>query len=364
MARTGDIFDYGKLRRQIRESNLLLEKPKSMAALLHYFQRIGYGWKLMFLEKELFTFTLLQWISIAVGYYLFVMMLYWIPPEVWKSTQNSDSGSIADLVVFLWIIVCVGVAAMPLSIFSSCIAVVHMLDYYEQKPSTIAACLKIVLPRIWQLWLFHWLDGYYTVRQVMERMPKKNDRTTTADRAVSEVLYHTWKIASMAIVPNLITGRTIMQTCENSLGQIKEHAAEMLLVRAGYSILCWIVAILTYVGTVLGFGWLQESFFPGELHDTIATAYLYLGIPALTSIAFIQVFLRPAYMIALTDIFGIYMIQKREVLIKDAPPAPATSAIVAYGLLCVVVLTIYLYREPLGIMDMLATPYGQEYIRK
>lgn len=88
---------------------------------------------------------------------MFVMMLYWIPEEVWRSAENSDSGSIADLVLFGWMFVCVGMAALPLGIFSSCMAVVHML-YFEDKSSTIAACLKVVLPRTWSLWIFHWMD--------------------------------------------------------------------------------------------------------------------------------------------------------------------------------------------------------------
>lgn len=179
------------------------------------------------------------------------MMLYWIPEEVWRSAENSNGGSIADLVLFGWIFVCVGMAALPLGIFSSCMAVVHML-YFEDKPSTIAACLKVVLPRTWSLWLFHWMDGYITIYRIIERLPKKNDRTPAVQEAINEVLYYAWKVATMGILPNLITGRSIKKTVKNTVGMIKDNAMEIFMIRIGYSVFCWIVAILTYVAVRLG----------------------------------------------------------------------------------------------------------------
>ncbi len=357
----GSMRDIHNLRTSVKNLNLHHEKPGGLESLGRYFRAMAYTWVLMFREKELFLFTLLQWMSVAIAYYLFVMMLYWIPPEVWKSTESSDDGSIADIILFAWVIVCVGVAAFPLGIFSSCMAVVHMLDYYEEKPSTIAACLKIVLPRAWRLWIFHWWDGYYTVMQIVERLPKKNDRTSPSERVTSELTYYIWKIATMAVLPNLITGRSFKETCINTLDQIKEWHWQMMMVRFGYSIMCWIVAIATYAFVFLNMDWLRTHIAPGELHNTIATIYLYVGLPILACVAVVQLFLRPAYVIALTDIYGSYIQNKNEHLIADEPPAAATSAIVAFFFLCAIIGTVYLYREPLGIMDMLATPYGQKY---
>ena len=240
-------------------------------------------------------------------------------------------------------------------------AVVHFLNS-EGKESTIAACLKIVLPRTWALWMFHWLDGYITVNRIIERLPKKNDRTPRAQKIINEALYYAWKIATMGILPNLITGRGIKDTAKNTVLMIKENAAEIIVIRAGYSIFCWIIAIATYVLGVLNFGWIKEKFLPGDLYSNVAEFYFIAGIPMLISVGIIQLLIRPAYILALSDVYVRYIASKGEPLLEDKPPAPAMSALVAFGVFCLVIYVGYLYRYDLGIMDMLATPYGEEYV--
>ena len=56
----------------------------------------------------------------------------------------------------------------------------------------------------------------------------------------------------MGILPNLITGRSIKKTVKNTVGMIKDNAMEIFMIRIGYSVFCWIVAILTYVAVRLG----------------------------------------------------------------------------------------------------------------
>jgi hypothetical protein len=284
------------------------------------------------------------------------MMLYWIPEEVWRSTENSDGGSIADLVLSAWMFVCIGVVAMPLGVFSSCMAVVHML-HFDNKPSKIADCLRVVLPRMWSLWLFHWMDGHITMNQIIDRMC--NDKNTTASqKALKEFLYYVWKIATMGILPNLITGRNITDTVKNTIGMVKENAMEMLIIRTGYSIFCWIVAITTYAWGILNYGWMMETFFPEDLHTTTAEFYFYAGIPVLFSVAIIQLFIRPAYILAITDVYGRYISSKGEEILDQNPTPAAISAIIAFLILCLMMFAVYLYRYEWGIMDMLATPYS------
>jgi len=349
------------IRQDLKDLKEIQNRPGKISSLGKFFSYYGYSFRLMMKEKELLLFILLQWVSIAIGYYLFVMMLYWIPEEVWRSTRTSNDGSIADLVLFLWIIICIGIAAFPLGIFSSCIAVVHFL-HSEGKESTIAACLKVVLPRTWALWVFHWLDGYITVNRIIERLPKKNDRTPRAQKIINEALYYAWKIATIGILPNLITGRSIKDTAKNSALMIKENAAEIFVIRTGYSILCWIVAIITYVLGVMNYGWISDKFFPGDIYSNIASIYFIAGIPVLISVAIIQLFIRPAYILAISDVYVRYIAKEGQELLDDTPPTAAISAFVTFATLCLIVLVGYLFRDDLGIMDMLATPYGEEYI--
>lgn len=98
-------------------------------------------------------------------------------------------------------------------------------------------------------------------------------------------MYYAWKIATMSIVPNLITGRSIKDTAKNTVGMIKENAMEVFMIRIGYSIFCWIVALATYIWGIYNYGWIKEKFFPGSLYSTISEFYFYAGIPMLFAVA-------------------------------------------------------------------------------
>ena len=89
--------------------------------------RIGYALKLIFLEKEIIVFSVLQVAVIAAAYYLWVQMLDWIPESVWRSAENSKRGSIVDIVLLLWSFVCVGIATFPIGLLSGCIGAAHFL---------------------------------------------------------------------------------------------------------------------------------------------------------------------------------------------------------------------------------------------
>ena len=78
------------IKAEINYLNGVDQKPGKIKSLKSFFSRLGYAAKLIFLEKEIITFAMLQWASIALGYYLWVQMLDWIPEEVWKSTESSN----------------------------------------------------------------------------------------------------------------------------------------------------------------------------------------------------------------------------------------------------------------------------------
>ena len=137
---------------------------------------------------------------------------------------------------------------------------------------------------------------------------------------------------------------------------IKDNAMEIFMIRIRYSVFCWIVAILTYVSGIFNYGWIKEKFFPGDLHSTIAEFYFFAGIPMLFSVAIIYLFIRPAYILAISDVYGRYISGKGEEILDQNPPPAAISAIIAFVVLCLVIFAVYLYRYEWGIMDMLARP--------
>jgi len=131
-----------------------------------------YSSTLILKEKEIIFFSMLQWVVIALTYLLWVQMLDWIPDHVWKAASREKGGSAADYILLIWSFFCVGLAAYPIGILTGCIGAAHFLNRQEGT-SSIAACFALVMPQGGPLWVFHWIDGWYTCRRILARLPKK-----------------------------------------------------------------------------------------------------------------------------------------------------------------------------------------------
>lgn len=319
--------------------------------------RISYAISLGLKEKEIFFFGLLQWASIGIGYLLWVQMLDWIPEEVWRSAAESDEGSIADWILLAWSFVCVGVVAFPVGMLTGCMGATHFL-HKQGRESTVAVCLKLVLPQSWSLWLFHWIDGWITVNQILDRLPKKKGRTNPV---LSEALYYAWKLGVSGVLPSIVTGNNLIKSGKNSVVFVKDNFVEVAKLRAGYSALCWIVGIGAYVGAILFFMAVDIAPKGDEIYGHIYTFYFWAAVPILIAVAIVMLILRPIFVLAICDLYSDYLNGKGIEIVLPENPAKSTSAIVVFGCLCLVLVMAYMFRIELGIVDMLSTPYGQAY---
>lgn len=362
------LFAYKKIfnivKSEIHGTEGIDNKPGRGESIRGFFSRVRYVFLLIMQEKKIITFAIFQWTAIAVGYFLWVQMLDWIPAEVWQSTEESDAGSIADFVFLAWSFLCIGVVAFPLSIFSACMGAVYFLRR-QGKPSTIASCLQIVLPKAWSLWIFQWIDGWITVKQILKRLPKKNDKTTPAQKALSESLYYAWKLGVIGIIPSLTTGRGLVESCKLSASLVRRKFAEVTVLRMGYSAICWVIGIAAYIGVIVFFCVFDDLVPSGkEMNGHVYTFYFWAGVPTLIAVGVIQLFIRPIYLISSCDIFSDYLGEKQEKVMMPMSKSKGISACVAFVVLVLILAIIFLYRYDLGIMDMLATPYGQKYVPK
>jgi hypothetical protein len=296
------------------------ERPSFGEGLAGFWARAKFSLKLIFLEKELITFSLLQWACIAAGYYLWLQMIGWIPEAAWERAANSRSATLGDFILFCWAIVCVGLVAFPLGILSGCMGAVHFLNR-QGKESTIGACLKMVIPRAWPLWIFHWIDGWWTVRRILDRLPKKNDRRSPIEKAMSEALYYAWKVATIGILPGLVTGRGLVDSGKRSLDLVATRFKDVALLRAGYSALCWVVGIAAYAGCIYFFiAFPQLVDFKAPVASQIYVFYFWVGIPMLAAVGAVMMFLRPIYVISSCDIYADYVTARQENLMLPPPP--------------------------------------------
>jgi Flp pilus assembly protein TadD len=357
---TPDELDF--VRDEIKELPGIDKKPRG--GIGKFGSRIGHAVSLCFKEKEIFVFVLLQWAAIGIAYLLWVQMLRWIPEEVWRSAANSKGSSIADWVLLAWSVVCVGVAAFPVGILTGCMGAAHFL-HKQGRESTIATCLKHVLPQSWSLWTFHWIDGWITVNQIADRLPRKNGWRTPAERALSETLYYAWKLGVSGVLPSIVTGNSLIASARNSVVFVKHNFLEVAALRAGYSALCWVVGIGAYIGALLFFLFFPANIAPAhdEVYGHIYTFYFWAGVPIIIAAGMVMLFLRPVYVLALCDLYSDHLKSRNKKVDFPANPTKATSAMVAFAVLCVLVGVVFMYRIELGVMDMLATPYGQQRLK-
>lgn len=70
-----------------RTTNNWDRRPSLGEGLAGFWERTKFSLKLVFLEKEIITFALLQWACIAFGYYLWLQMIGWIPEAAWSAPR-------------------------------------------------------------------------------------------------------------------------------------------------------------------------------------------------------------------------------------------------------------------------------------
>ena len=312
--------------------------------------KAGYALSLGLKEKEIFFFGGMQWLAVSLGYLLWTQMLFWIPPEVWDAMENQDGAGPIDYALTLWAFLCVGLAAFPIGIFSSCMGVTHFL-HKQGRASTVAMCLKLSLPNAWRLWAFHWTDGWFTVKQIWSRIPGGENRTL-AQILYQEALYYAWKVGISGVLPSMVIGKGMIESGKESVEFVKQNTKEIIKLRAAYSGNCWVLGILTYFAAFP----ILFSFDDGTgIGNNLANIYLYIALPICFSVGVIMFFLRPIYLLNLCNLYSDYLKTNNiTVELPDNPPR-AISALVVFAILCVAALVIFDYREAIGLVDILST---------
>lgn len=333
---------------------------KPPGGIAKFLSRTGYALRLCCQEKEILVFAALQWTAIGIAYLLWVQMLDWIPEEVWRRAAKSEDTSIADWILLAWSFVCVGVAAYPIGILSGCMGAAHFLRR-QGRESTIAACLKLVLPHSGPLWAFHWIDGWITVQQILYRLPRKRDTRTPAERARSEALYYAWKLGIAGVLPGILAGKDLIAAGKSSIVFLKDNFLEVAALRAGYSALCWVVGITSYVGAFFLFAVVDIAPPQEETYRHIYEFYLVAAAPILIAAGMVLLLLRPVYLLALCDLYADHVEKRGEAASLPPGPEKATSMLVAFAALCAFVGTVFIYRAELSYL--LSIPYAGERVQ-
>jgi hypothetical protein len=210
-------------------------------------------------------------------------------------------------------------------------------------------CLKLVLPHSWSLWIFHWVDGWITVMQILERLPKKNNRRSAAQKLVSEAMYYAWKLGISGVLPSIITGNSLVKSAKNSIVFVRCEFAEIAKLRAGYSALCWIIGIASYIGAIFFIGAMDLVPKGEEVYSHMYTIYFWLAVPLLAALVIVMLILRPIYVLALCDLYSDHLSNRDEKVQLPRNPPVSLSAFIAFIILCIILAVAFFYSYELGI---------------
>ena len=329
--------------------------------------KIGYALSLGLKEKEIFFFGIMQWVFVILGYILWLQMLSWIPQPVWDSIQQCLDGpgdkdgctAPADIPLMLWGILCILIVSFPIGIFSAAMGTTHFL-HKQNKESTVIKCLQASLSNAWTSWSFHFIDGLITVRQIIRRLPEDNKyepaAIKAARRAREEALYYAWKIGTAGVLPSLVVGNNLLASGKNSIKFVKARFLEIVKLRAAYSTICWIVGILAYIGAVIMMVFMGDMIFADSGGYAIVKIYQYMVFPIAMATVIVMIFLRPIYILTLCDLYSEYLESIGEEPELPNDPSIIKKAMIAFCLVCILTIFIILFRDIIGLSDILSTP--------
>ena len=362
-----DLFKnkYDFVRDELKDLPEFSELPKGK--LKDFTSRIKYALLLGLKEKEIFFFGAMQWLSIVLAYLLWLQMLYWIPQPVWDWVGECLDGPgdgdgctlAADIPLFLWGVLCIFLAAFPIGILSSAMGTTHFLHKNGEK-STVIKCLNAAFSNAFATWNFHFIDGYITVGQIIERLPSddKNNYETAAQkaarRAASEALYYAWKLGIAGVLPSLVLGNGVIESGKNSIKFVKANFIEIAKLRAAYSLICWVIGILAYVGAIITLIFMGDEIYALSGGLAIAKIYLYMIVPIAVSVSVIMILLRPIYVLTICDMYSDYLSQNNETADLPNNPKNGKKAVILFIVICAIVALIAGFREQIGLTNALS----------
>ena len=328
------------------------EKPES--EIKTFTSRIRYALMLGLKEKEIFFFGLLQLLVIMVGYIFWLQVLNWIPQDIWNEVQacidrgEDDCTGIIDIALYLWGMAIVVIISFPVGILSCSIGTTHFLVSRNEE-STVLKCLNASFSNAWAIWKFHAIDGYITIDRILERLPKDDDTRTPADKALEEAAYYAWKVGTAGMVPNLILGNKLIPSGISSINFVKSKFKEVASLRGAYSSICWLIAILSYIGAIILTAVFEDQLTLSTGEIEIGAFYNYMIIPICFATLSVVVVLRPLYIISICDLYSDYLEENTEEAELPDNPTKGRSALITFVILMMLLIFLSSFGLDIGL---------------
>lgn len=314
-----------------------------------FFGSIGHSFRLIREEKEILLFALMQWVCIIVGYLLWTQMLDWIPDELWHAVDKNldkkgreDSFQLVNLILLAWSFFIVAIVSYPLSLFNAAMISAHYLRASGQ-PSTIARCMELSVKHLGKLWVFTTIDAWVTVNAILDRLPKKRGpRRSLAD----EALYYAWKTGTVGVAPALVAGKGFYGAAMDSIALLRKEPWQAIGLRMGYSLVCWVIGILSYIGAVyyfVAFG----SGIDKEQANFLYQFYFMMAVPLVIAVGVTAVLVRPFFLLGVAKLYTDVLPLEREVTQSTDDSIFNWLFVLFCGMLSVL-LVLYFFGDALG----------------
>lgn len=313
-----------------------------------FFGELGYSIRLILQEKEIIFFAVLQWLVIGLAYTMWTQIFDWIPDSLWeevkKLNDRNDDGAfdLINLVLLGWSFLVVVVASYPISILNASMTAAHYLRRSNQE-STIAKCLGLAFKNLGRLWVFTTIDAWITVTAILDRLPSKKNKRTALD----EVLYYAWKIGTIGVLPALVAGKGYIEAAKDSTQLLKEKPARTIGIRMGYSLVCWIIGIAAYIGSICYFIAYGEH--DSKVNEIYNFSFL-MAVPIFIAVGVTSVLVRPFYLIMISKLYTDTIPLTNEV--TEQPENKSFDLLALFfAVLFGSLLSIYFFGEQLGIRE-------------
>lgn len=310
-----------------------------------FWRQFGYAFRLIAEEKEIVFCAMLQWLVIGLAYVMWTQVLDWIPDDLWNAVRDSNDNNrdgaftLVNLVLLAWSFLVVVVASYPLSLLNAAMVAAHYLHHSGQA-STLAKCLRLAGANLGQLWIFTTIDAWITVTAILDRLPRKRGRRTLAD----EALYYAWKIGTIGITPALVAGKGFKHAALDSIKIIRQEPVRAIGTRMGYSLLCWIIGVTSYVGAFYYFKAVGGA---GGEANRIYNAYFIFAVPILIAVGATTVLLRPFYLVMVSRLYSDVISPSIDTEMPESRGLDWLAFV--FGILLCVLVAMYLLGDQLGI---------------
>jgi hypothetical protein len=196
-----------------------------------------------------------------------------------------------------WLTLLIWIVSYQIGLFNAATIAVHKLKAMGSKSTAIKA-LKMAKKNIKRIRKFEFIDAWITCTTAIDRIPKKGLKWIV-DRKAREFEYYAWKLATFAVIPSLMDNEKFMTAGEISISLLKKHPLQVIGLRAGYSILSWLVAIATYAFLTT---YLLKNF------DSHVDHFMYhffklISFPLLAAICIVSVFIRPFFYLGVAKMY-------------------------------------------------------------